>query len=149
MKKYAQITAVVVVFGLLVIAKRMWPEDSAPVSITASPTPSATPTTSATPVAQTTGIYKDGSYTGSVEDAQYGNMQVSISVSNGKLADISFLQFPNDNGTSRAINNQALPILRSEAIQAQSSKIDIVSGASSSSPAFQRSLEHALQQAHK
>lgn len=93
------------------------------------------------------GMYKNGTYTGSVQDAFYGNIQVQIVISNGKIANVNFLQFPNDNPTSQYINSQADPMLGQEAIQAQSANVNIISGASASSQAFQQSLADALSQA--
>ena len=92
--------------------------------------------------------YKDGTYTGSVADAYYGNVQVQATISGGKITDVTFLQYPNDNGTSMYINSQAMPLLKQEAIAAQSANVDGVSGASETSPAFQQSLASALNQAH-
>lgn len=96
---------------------------------------------------QMVGSYKDGSYIGSVQDAFYGNIQVRAVISGGKITDVIFLQFPNDNRTSQYINSQADPMLKQEAIQAQSAQINGVSGASASSQAFQASLADALSQA--
>lgn len=93
------------------------------------------------------GKYKDGQYTGVVTDAFYGNIQVRATVSGGKLTDVQFLQYPNDRQTSIEINTQAMPYLRFEALQAQSARVDIVSGATDSSRAFRTSLESALAQA--
>jgi uncharacterized protein with FMN-binding domain len=91
--------------------------------------------------------YKDGSYTGSVENAYYGNIQVSATIQNGKLTSVNVLQSPNDNPNSVNINSQALPYLKQEAVQAQSSNIDSISGATFTSQAFTQSLSTALQQA--
>lgn len=91
--------------------------------------------------------YKDGTYTGNVTDAFYGNFQVQAAIQNGKIVDINFLQFPNDRGTSITINNQSNPILKQEAIQKQSANVDIVSGATQSSEAFVKSLQSALDKA--
>ena len=60
--------------------------------------------------------YKDGTYTGSVADAYYGNVQVAVTISAGKITDVKFLQYPDSHGTSVAINQQAMPYLRQEAI---------------------------------
>jgi uncharacterized protein with FMN-binding domain len=92
--------------------------------------------------------YKDGQYTGVVADAFYGNIQVKATITGGKISDIIFLQYPNDRRTSIDINTQAMPYLRSEAIQVQNAQVDIVSGATDSSRAFRTSLESALAQAH-
>lgn len=110
-------------------------------------------TTGTTPASTTTGTgtngaqYKDGSYTGDVEDAHWGNIQVKAIIHNGKITDVQFLQFPNERNRSVVINNYADPILTNEAIQAQNANVDIVSGATDSSEAFIQSLTTALSQA--
>jgi len=109
---------------------------------------SATPMPAApAPVPQNQGQYVDGTYTGFAANAYYGNVQIQVTVSGGKIADVAFLQYPSDRSTSRYINDQAMPILKSEAIQAQSAQVDGVSGASDTSAAFQQSLASALAQA--
>jgi uncharacterized protein with FMN-binding domain len=96
---------------------------------------------------QMMGLYKDGTYSGSVEDAFYGPLQVQAIIANGKISDVIFLQYPNDNRTSQYVNSQADPMLKQEAIAVQSAKVDIISGASASSQAFQASLGNALAKA--
>ena len=91
--------------------------------------------------------YKDGTYTGSVADAYYGNVEVSATVSGGKLTDVKFLQYPNTHSTSVVINQQAMPYLQQEAIQAQSSNVQVISGATYTSQAFIQSLAVAFAQA--
>lgn len=93
------------------------------------------------------GKYKDGTYTGPVTDAYYGNVEVEAVISGGKLTDVIFLQHPSDRSTSVRINNQAMPILTREAIAAQSASVDTVSGATETSQAFKRSLSAALSSA--
>jgi uncharacterized protein with FMN-binding domain len=99
--------------------------------------------TSATP----TSSYKDGTYTGSVTNAYYGNVQVQATIKNGKITDVEFLQYPSDNPNSQYINSQATPYLKQEAIQAQSAQVDLISGATLTSQAFTQSLSSALSQA--
>ncbi len=112
------------------------------------PQPVTTPSKTVTPTKTTTaGMYKDGSYTGSVADAYYGNVQVKAVISGGKLSDVVFLSYPNDRQNSVRINTYATPILKSEAISAQSADVDAVSGASFTSKAFKESLSNALLQA--
>lgn len=130
---------------------------SASTGSSAPPTPAATNTPApavAVAVAQPTpapkaptGKYVNGTYTGEVADAYYGNIQVEAVISGGKLTNVIFLQYPNDRSTSRYINQQAMPQLKAEAIQAQSANVDGVSGASDSSSAFVQSLSSALSQA--
>jgi uncharacterized protein with FMN-binding domain len=109
---------------------------------TTSPSSSSTPAPPATtPV---TGAYKDGSYTGSVANAYYGNIQVKAIIQGGKLTDVQFLQYPNDRPNSVSINDDAMPALKQEAIQAQGAQVDVVSGATDTSEAFVESLGVAL-----
>ena len=92
-------------------------------------------------------LYKDGSYTGAVTDAQWGYVQVQVVIQNGKMANVQFLQYPHDRNRSVEINGYADPQLVQEAIQAQSAQVDIVTGATDSSEAFMQSLSDALSQA--
>lgn len=91
--------------------------------------------------------YKDGVYNGSVENAFYGNVQVSATIQNGKITSVNFLQYPNENPNSIYVNGQAMPYLQQEAIKAQSSNVSIVTGATLTSQAFMQSLATALSQA--
>jgi uncharacterized protein with FMN-binding domain len=80
-------------------------------------------------------------------DAYYGNVQVQVTVNGGKITDVQFLDYPQDRGTSREINGQATPLLAQEAIAVQNANVDIISGATDTSMAFQQSLAVALSQA--
>lgn len=168
MKKYLQISTVIGIFGLLVLVRQHFgaddktaviaPKAQANTSPAQSPTPTpslASPktpdlnsiTSTATPTPTPSGQYKNGTFTGSVADAFYGNLQVQAIISGGKLTDVVFLQYPNDNNTSLSINSQASGFLKQEAISAQSANVDTISGASASSQAFRQSLADALAQA--
>lgn len=126
------------------------PKAATPVaSLSPTPVPTITSTKAPTPVATAvrTGKYKDGTYTGSIADAFYGNVQVQVTVSGGNITDVQFLQHPSDRRTSIEINSQAMPMLKQEAIQAQSAQVSGVSGATATSQAFIQSLASALSQA--
>ncbi|MGI8420535.1 MAG: FMN-binding protein [Candidatus Levyibacteriota bacterium] len=92
-------------------------------------------------------MYTDGTYIGKAIDAFYGNIQVKALISGGKITDVQFLQYPNDQRESVEINTEALPVLSQEAIQSQSANVDTVSGATDSTQAFKESLASALSQA--
>lgn len=110
--------------------------------------PSLPPTTPAQGNTMTSKFsYKDGEYTGEVADAFYGNIQVKTIIRGGKITDIQFLEYPHDRSTSIQINTQAMPLLKQEAIAAQTYEVDIVSGATESSAAFRQSLQSALNKA--
>ncbi len=100
-----------------------------------------------TPAPTPTAMYKDGTYTGPVVDAYYGNIQVEAIIQGGKLADVKLLQYPNDRSTSIRINTDAMKIWKKQAIAIQAAKVDIVSGATDSSGAFNKSLGVALAEA--
>lgn len=140
MRQYLQIVIILAVFFLLVFLKEKKSDDivsGMPLSSGSSPSSSSV----------RNGKYKNGTYIGSVEDAIYGNLQVQVVISGGMIVDITEPIYPNDNRTSALINTQALVYLKQEALQSQSAKVDIVSGASDSSPAFARSLSTALKEA--
>ncbi len=116
---------------------------------TARPTavPTAAPTAVPTPTPKPTSMYKDGTFTGDAADAFYGNIQVSATISNGKITNVKFLQAPGDRNRSVQINSYADPILAQEAIAGQTANVDIVSGATDSSQAFIQSMQSALNKA--
>ncbi len=102
---------------------------------------------SSTSSVTTSSKYTDGTYVGPTEDAYYGNVQVSVTISGGKINDVKFLQYPNSHYTSVIINQQAMPYLKQEAIQSQSSNVQLISGATFTSQAFVQSLQAALNKA--
>ncbi|MFJ9897023.1 FMN-binding protein [Streptomyces sp. NPDC091280] len=85
--------------------------------------------------------------TGSTVQTRWGPVQVRITVSNGKITDVTAVQSPSDNPRDQEINSYALPQLRSEALAAQSAKIDTVSGATYTSDGYRQSLQSALDSA--
>lgn len=93
--------------------------------------------------------YKDGTYNGSAEDAYYGYIQVQAVISGGKITDVKFLQYPNDQENSIYINQQAMPYLKQEAIASQSANVNVITGATDTSQAFVRSMDDALNQAKR
>ena len=155
MKKFILSTIVILVFiayalnqkmGVIVVSKSA---SGTPLvfkpTLASSPKPVSAP--APTSVVVDSGKYRNGNYTGSSADAYYGTVQVKTVIQSGQIADVIFLNHPQDRGTSIRINDYAMPILKSEAIQAQSANVDTVSGASYTSAAFRQSLGSALAQA--
>jgi uncharacterized protein with FMN-binding domain len=67
-----------------------------------------------------------------------------------KITAVSVPTYPNHTDRSVYINSQALPILKSETLQAHmSANINLVSGASDSSQAFAESLQSAILKAKR
>jgi uncharacterized protein with FMN-binding domain len=84
--------------------------------------------------------------TGPAVNYNYGVLSVSVTVSGSKLTKVGIASI-DDGGMQRSqfIDEQAIPILEQEAMQAQSANIQGVSGASYTSAGFQQSLQAALQ----
>lgn len=89
----------------------------------------------------------NGEFTGSRENAYYGYVQVVAVVKDGKLAGVKILESPNHAGRSQYISSVALPWLVKEAVQVQTARVNLISGATMTSMAFTRSLDAALRKA--
>jgi len=115
---------------------------------TSSPKPASrdTPTTKATTKPPARGGLRDGTFTGATATYAYGSIRVTITVTDGRVSDVS-ATYPTDNPTTRSVNERAIPKLRQEALTAQSANISTVSGASLTSEAYQASLQSALDRA--
>ena len=120
---------------------------------TASETAPATPgspgtggTTGGT-VSGSSGSATGTTVTGSVASTRWGDVQVSITVVNGKITAVDVPRYPTGNGKDRQINAYALPVLTQETLSAQSADIDMVSGATVTSRGYVESLQSALDKA--
>jgi uncharacterized protein with FMN-binding domain len=74
----------------------------------------------------------------------FGYVQVKVTAKGKKIIKIQTLQTPNQDGRSMMIAQYSVPILRKEALAAQSAKIASVSGASYTSYGYKQSLQSAL-----
>ena len=109
---------------------------------TADPTPTATKTTAA-PAPASKGV--TGTFTGPSVNVNYGNVQVQITVKDGKITDATVLQAPS--GKNDRWTNMAVPILKKQTLAAQSANIQGASGASYTSYGWYTSLQGALAKA--
>ena len=91
---------------------------------------------------------QSGTVDGAVVGTQYGSVQVRVSFTGKKITNVHALKLTDSSGTSVSISAGAAPTLRHEALAAQSAKIDVVSGATYTSEAYQQSLQSALDAAH-
>jgi uncharacterized protein with FMN-binding domain len=121
--------------------------DQATQAPAATPAPTTAPGATPAPTKASSGG-SSGSKTvdGSVVSTRYGDVQVEVVVANGKVSDVVALELPTGRRSGQ-ISQYAGPILRQEALQAQSAKIDLVSGATYTSDAYTQSLQSALDQA--
>ena len=114
---------------------------AAPTTSGATQSATAAPATTQTTAPVTTGV-KDGTYTGPSVNVNYGNVQVMITVSNGRITDAVAVKAPK--GKNDRYTNMAVPILKAQTLQAQSANIQGASGASYTSYGWFKSLQGAL-----
>jgi uncharacterized protein with FMN-binding domain len=86
--------------------------------------------------------------TGDEEPNQFGDVQVQVTFSAGRITEVKALQLPYDRARSAQISQFVEPYLREEALQAQSAQIDLISGATYTSISYARSLQSAIDKAH-
>ncbi|WP_405798045.1 FMN-binding protein [Streptomyces longwoodensis] len=82
--------------------------------------------------------------TGESVQTRWGPVQVRVTLSGGKITDVTAVTYPQDNPRDQQISSYALPELRSEALRTQSADIDTVSGATYTSDGYRESLQSAL-----
>ena len=87
----------------------------------------------------------NGTFTGPSVFVNYGNVQVKITVVNGRITDAVAVVAPS--GRNDRWTNMAVPILKAQTLKAQSANIQGASGASYTSYGWHTSLQGALAQA--
>ncbi|GAB2905207.1 hypothetical protein GCM10027027_21060 [Neomicrococcus lactis] len=75
-------------------------------------------------------------------------MQVSVTIADGKITDVTTLAAPDNDGRSTMISQRSIPTLRSEVLSSQSTDVQSVSGATYTSEAYLSSLQSALDKAN-
>ena len=86
-------------------------------------------------------------YKGALERTQYSNVQVSITVSGKTIKNVLISANPSDQQSYQR-EAYALPLLRKEALKAQSYKVHTISGVTTTSEAFIYSLYSAMKHGH-
>ena len=120
---------------------------------TAPPPPATTTTTTAPPPPATTTTTSppppppppaSGTATGAEEAYQYGQLAVTVTVSGGRITNVSMANLTPVDQTSAGIDQYAVPQLEQQVIAADSANIHGVSGATYTSRAFIDSVASAL-----
>jgi uncharacterized protein with FMN-binding domain len=78
---------------------------------------------------------------------QYGNVQLKVTVANGKITKIEALQLPSNDPKSQEIGSYAEPLLTQSALSKQDGTVDAVSGATYTSDGYASALQSALDKA--
>ncbi|WP_440901689.1 FMN-binding protein [Actinosynnema sp.] len=79
---------------------------------------------------------------GEVQETRYGQVQVQLTYEGDRITAVTLLKQP-----SSAPTRQAVPVLVEETLEAQSAEVDSVSGATTTSAAYVRSLQSAIDSA--
>jgi uncharacterized protein with FMN-binding domain len=114
-------------------------------AVAESTAPAATQAPAAASPATTSAKSISGTFTGPSVFVNYGNVQVKITVANGRITDAVAVVAPS--GRNDRWTNMAVPILKAQTLKAQSADIQGASGASYTSYGWYTSLQGALAQA--
>lgn len=114
-------------------------------SAAATTEPAATTAPAITAPATNSKTSINGTFTGPSINVNYGNVQVKITVVNGRITDAVAVKAPS--GRNDRWTNMAVPILKAQTLKAQSADIQGASGASYTSYGWYTSLQGALAQA--
>lgn len=136
MRKAVVVVVLGIAAALPLLRYKPAPSVAQPVAAAAPPSSQSTSSAPAAPGGQST-------VDGPVVDSDYGPYQVRVTFSGTRITDVSIIREPSDRHSQR-IAQAAAPTLREEALQAQSSQIDTVSGATATSDAYTQSLQGAL-----
>lgn len=98
-------------------------------------------------VAAPAGATWSGTVTGPPVPVKWGDVQVRATITDGRITAVDVLRAPDENTRDRQVNAAAVPVLVRETIAAQSTRIDMVSGATFTSTGYVRSLQAALDRA--
>jgi uncharacterized protein with FMN-binding domain len=109
-------------------------------SNSATTAPAADAPATQAPAASPTAI--NGTFTGPSVNVNYGNVQVKITVVNGRITDAVAVKAPT--GKNDRYTNMAVPVLKQQTLKAQSANIQGVSGASYTSYGWFTSLQGAI-----
>jgi len=108
---------------------------------------SSNPATAGAPPSTTTSAVPSTTRTatGAQVNYNFGVLSVTVTASGKKITNIGIASLDDGgNGRSQAIDQQSIPMLEQQAMQAQSANIQGVSGASYTSAGFAQSLQSAL-----
>ena len=128
-----------------VVTKKAASGNSGTSNSSAATTAPATQAPAASSTAATSSKSISGTFTGPSVFVNYGNVQVKITVVNGRITDAVAVVAPS--GRNDRYTNMAVPILKEQTLKAQSANIQGASGASYTSYGWFTSLQGAIAQA--
>ena len=87
--------------------------------------------------------------TGPAVATPFSNIQVAVTLTGRELTRVETVALSGVGARTQALNARAEPILRREALRAQSAHIDVVTGATYTSESYRSSLQQALDAARR
>ena len=111
-------------------------------------TPSTGATSSGAPTSTSTTTAPTRQANGQDVPYRYGELEVKVIAKGNRITNVETVMDQSFDPRSQQINDEAVPILRQQALSAQSANIDGVSGATYTSAAYQESLQAALDALH-
>jgi uncharacterized protein with FMN-binding domain len=107
------------------------------------PSGASTPSAGSSPSTGSSSSSGTRTVTGSEVETEFGPYRVQVTFNGSTITDVQMVETPQDRRSQR-IAQSAAPTLRQEALQAQSARIDTVSGATATSEAYAQSLQAAI-----
>ena len=157
MSTRAKVAAVIASAGVLGAGWAVGTANGATVATTTTGTTATTTGTTATTATTTSGTttkttsgsttYKDGTYTGTTVSHRYGSVTVTVTISGGKISSVSAQALDGGDRRSQSIDSQAVPMMKTEVLSANSAKVSTISGATYTTTAYITSLQSALAKA--
>jgi uncharacterized protein with FMN-binding domain len=92
---------------------------------------------------------EDGDYLSAIEQYEWGDLQVKISIHGGQITGVQMVQYPDHRAESLQISQMASPLLGSEVIKTQQAQVDIVSSATDTSYVFRHAIASAIKKASR
>jgi uncharacterized protein with FMN-binding domain len=91
--------------------------------------------------------YKDGTYTGTTVQHRYGSVTVTVTISGGKITNVTAQALDGGDRRSQSIDSQAVPMMKTEVLSANSANVSTIGGATYTTTAYITSLQSALAKA--
>ncbi len=129
--------------GQSVALANVGPTTTTPTTPSSTPGSGPTTTTTTVPVSSVS-----GTAVGAVENYGYGTMSVKVTVASGHITGLSIASLQTLESYSQQLEQQAVPILKSEVLSAQSTRISALTGATYTSEAYAYSIQSALDKLH-
>ena len=101
------------------------------------------------PVAEVVGGPASGAFRGSPSLTAFGPVVVEVQLDAGVVTRASVVSYPREDARDRVINDRAVPLLKEQTVDLQTSGVDAITGATATSEGYAESLQAALDSARR